>query len=92
MSSLANGGLVAHCIFWGPYVVPSFKHAHDKTVTQPDPHWVAMPKYKEVPWWCYMTLLVLAFFAGECMRHAGAVRRASDVFWGPRRSYQRAQG
>jgi hypothetical protein len=63
-SSLAIGSLIAHCIFfWGPYAVTSFKHAHDKT--QPDPHWVAMQKYKEVPWWWYMLLLVLAFFAGE---------------------------
>ncbi|KAH9998274.1 oligopeptide transporter [Russula vinacea] len=62
MSSLAIGGLIAHCIFfWSPYVLSSFKHAREKT--QPDPHWVAMQKYKEVPWWWYMLLLVLAFFA-----------------------------
>lgn len=91
MSSLAIGGLVAHCIFfWGPYVISSFKHARDKT--QPDPHWVAMREYKEAPWWWYITLLVLAFFAGECMRrHYPA--RTSDVFFRVlRRSYQRAQG
>ncbi|KAH9042868.1 oligopeptide transporter [Lactarius hengduanensis] len=62
-SSLAIGGLIAHCVFfWGPSVVSSFKHARDKT--QPDPHWVAMQKYKEAPWWWYMLLLLLAFFAG----------------------------
>ncbi|KAH8982788.1 oligopeptide transporter [Lactarius akahatsu] len=62
-SSLAIGGLIAHCIFfWGPSVVSSFKHARDKT--QPDPHWVAMQKYKEAPWWWYTLLLLLAFFAG----------------------------
>ncbi|KAI0273164.1 OPT oligopeptide transporter protein-domain-containing protein [Russula aff. rugulosa BPL654] len=62
-SSLAIGALVAHCIFfWGPYVASSFKHAREKT--QPDPHWIAMQKYKEVPWWWYIILLVLAFFAG----------------------------
>jgi len=61
--SLAIGGLIAHCIFfWGGHVVSSFKHAREKT--QPDPHWVAMQKYEEVPWWWYMLLLVLAFFAG----------------------------
>jgi hypothetical protein len=65
MSSLAIGGLIAHCIFfWGTYVVSSFKHARDKT--QPDPHWIAMQKYEEAPWWWYVVLLILAFFAGEC--------------------------
>jgi hypothetical protein len=69
MSSLSIGSLIAHCIFfWGPYVVTSFKHARDKT--QPDPHWVVMQKYKEVPWWWYMLLLVLAFFAGEVLKYA----------------------
>lgn len=63
MSSLAIGGLIAHCIFfWGPYVASSLKHAREKT--QPDPHWVAMQKYEEAPWWWYIILLVLAFFAG----------------------------
>jgi hypothetical protein len=67
MSSLSIGSLIAHCIFfWGPYVVTSFKHARNKT--QPDPHWVAMRKYKEVPWWWYMLLVVLAFFAGEGLK------------------------
>ncbi|KAI0053806.1 oligopeptide transporter [Auriscalpium vulgare] len=62
-ANLAIGGLIAHCFFfWGPYVVDSFKHARDKT--QPDPHWQAMQKYKEAPWWWYSILIVLAFFAG----------------------------
>jgi hypothetical protein len=66
-SSLAIGGLIAHCIFfWGPYVASSLKHAREKT--QPDPHWVAMQKYEEAPWWWYIILLVLAFFAGEGLR------------------------
>ncbi|KAH9071577.1 OPT oligopeptide transporter protein-domain-containing protein [Lactarius deliciosus] len=61
--SLALGGLVAHSVFfWGPSVVSSFKHARDKT--QPDPHWVAIQKYKEVPWRWYTLLLLLSFFAG----------------------------
>src|SRR5712691_10823031 len=91
MSSLAIGGLVAHCIFfWGPYVISSLKHAREKT--QPDPHWVAMQKYEEAPWWWYITLLVLAFFAGECMRRHHPTR-TSDVFFRVlRRSYQHSQG
>ncbi|KAA1466657.1 OPT superfamily oligopeptide transporter [Dentipellis sp. KUC8613] len=61
--NLSIGGLIAHCIFfWGPYVRDSFKQAREKT--QPDPHWRAMQKYKEAPWWWYAILLVLAFFAG----------------------------
>ena len=71
MGSLSIGGLIAHCIFfWGPYVVSSFKHARDKTLL--DPHWVAMQKYKEVPWWWYALLLVLAFFAGKGLKFAAA--------------------
>jgi hypothetical protein len=72
MSSIAIGGLIAHCIFfWGPYVVSSFKHARDKT--QPDPHWVAMQKYEETPWWWYTLLLLLAFFAGQCIQYPDTV-------------------
>ena len=68
MGSIAIGGLIAHCIFfWGPSVVSSFKHARDKT--QPDPHWVAIQKYEEAPRRWYIFLLLLAFFAGECIRY-----------------------
>ncbi|KZS93887.1 oligopeptide transporter [Sistotremastrum niveocremeum HHB9708] len=63
-SNWAIGGLIAHCtLFWGPYVIASFRSAIDQT--QPDRHWVAMnKKYKEVPWWWYTILLAFAFFAG----------------------------
>ena len=91
MSSLAIGGLVAHCIFfWGPSVISSFKHTRDNT--QPDPHWVAMQKYKEAPWWWYISLLVLAFFAGECMRRHYPAHTSDVIFRVLHRSYQRAQG
>ncbi|KAF9519304.1 hypothetical protein BS47DRAFT_1370739 [Hydnum rufescens UP504] len=57
------GGLLAHCLlFWRGYVQESFKLA--RAGKQPDRHWVAMQKYREVPWWWYGLLLVLAFFAG----------------------------
>ncbi|KAG8768545.1 hypothetical protein FRC12_005500, partial [Ceratobasidium sp. 428] len=57
------GGLVAHCLwFWRGYVVDSFKQA--RKGTQPDRHWVAMQRYNECPWWWYLALLVLSFFAG----------------------------
>nr|AGA20377.1 oligopeptide transporter 6 [Phanerodontia chrysosporium] len=62
-ANLAIGGLIAHCIlFWGPYIVESFKQA--RTGTQPDRHWQAMQKYDEAPWYWYAALLVLSFFAG----------------------------
>ncbi|OSX63951.1 hypothetical protein POSPLADRAFT_1138543 [Postia placenta MAD-698-R-SB12] len=67
VANLAIGGLIAHAIlFWGPYVVQSFKQA--RTKTQPDPHWQASAimnrDYKEVPWYWYLGLLLLAFVSG----------------------------
>jgi len=62
-NNLAIGGLIAHCIFfWGPYVKDSFIQAYNGT--QEDPHWVAMRKYDEAPWYWYLALLALSFFAG----------------------------
>jgi OPT family oligopeptide transporter len=62
-ANLAIGGLIAHVIlFWGPYAVDSFKLAYRRE--QPDPHYQAMKKYDEAPWWWYGILLVLSFFAG----------------------------
>ncbi|KZT71957.1 OPT superfamily oligopeptide transporter [Daedalea quercina L-15889] len=63
-ANLSIGGLIAHTVlFWSPYVVESFKQA--KAKTQPDPHWQIMSRsYKEVPWYWYIGLLLLSFFAG----------------------------
>ncbi|KAF8843877.1 oligopeptide transporter [Paxillus ammoniavirescens] len=62
-NSLAIGGLLAHCIlFWGPAVKEAFIQA--RSGTQSDPHWKAIQKYKEVPYWWYICLLVLSFVAG----------------------------
>nr|AGA20378.1 oligopeptide transporter 7 [Phanerodontia chrysosporium] len=62
-ANLAIGALIAHCIlFWGPYMVQSFKQARSRT--QPDRHWQAMQKYDEAPWYWYAALLALSFFAG----------------------------
>ncbi|KXN87768.1 Oligopeptide transporter 6 [Leucoagaricus sp. SymC.cos] len=62
-ANLAIGGLIAHCIFfWGGYTKDSFKLAWART--QPDPHYQAMKKYKEAPWWWYVVLLFLSFVAG----------------------------
>ncbi|KAL0960200.1 hypothetical protein HGRIS_011834 [Hohenbuehelia grisea] len=62
-ANLAIGGLIAHCIFfWGSYARDSFVLA--KKGTQPDPHFQAMKKYKEAPWWWYLILLALSFLAG----------------------------
>ncbi|KDR80162.1 hypothetical protein GALMADRAFT_61865 [Galerina marginata CBS 339.88] len=61
--NLAIGGLIAHVVlFWGPYAVESFKLAYSKQ--QPDPHYQAMKRYKEAPWWWYALLLALSFVAG----------------------------
>ncbi|KAH7887105.1 OPT oligopeptide transporter protein-domain-containing protein [Phlebopus sp. FC_14] len=62
-NNLAVGGLIAHCIcFWSPAVRDAFVQA--RSGTQPDPHWKAMQKYNEAPFWWYICLLVLAFAAG----------------------------
>ncbi|KAI0648419.1 oligopeptide transporter [Trametes meyenii] len=63
-ANLGIGGLIAHTVlFWGPYVWESFKQAREKS--QPDPHWKVIAKnYDEVPWYWYLALLVLSFFAG----------------------------
>jgi hypothetical protein len=55
--------LIAHVVlFWGAQAVESFRLAYNKE--QPDPHYQAMLKYKEAPWWWYIVLLVLSFLAG----------------------------
>ncbi|KAF8814690.1 OPT superfamily oligopeptide transporter [Phlegmacium glaucopus] len=62
-SNLSIGGLIAHVIlFWGPYARDSFKLSPRKE--QLDPHYQAMQKYKEAPWWWYAILLCLSFIAG----------------------------
>ncbi|KAL4072458.1 OPT oligopeptide transporter protein-domain-containing protein [Scleroderma yunnanense] len=62
-NNLAIGGLLAHCIcFWGPYFRDTFRSA--RSGTQRDPHWQAMQKYREVPFWWYVCLLVLSFVSG----------------------------
>jgi len=64
------GGLIAHCLFfWSGYVKESFKQA--LRGTQKDKHWVSMQKYKEAPWWWYVILLALAFFAGLIVTFTG---------------------
>ncbi|KAH8093910.1 OPT oligopeptide transporter protein-domain-containing protein [Cristinia sonorae] len=61
--NLAIGGLIAHCVwFWSPYVWASVKSSMNGT--QSDPHYKAMQKYNEVPWYWYGALIVLSFFAG----------------------------
>ncbi|KAL4079664.1 OPT oligopeptide transporter protein-domain-containing protein [Scleroderma citrinum] len=62
-NNLAIGGLLAHCMcFWGPYFRDTFRSA--RSGTQQDPHWQAMQKYREVPFWWYMCLLILSFVSG----------------------------
>ncbi|ESK88505.1 peptide transporter mtd1 [Moniliophthora roreri MCA 2997] len=63
VNNLGIGGLIAHVVlFWGGEVRDAIKQGRERT--QPDPHYQAMLKYKEVPWWWYQMLLFLSFFAG----------------------------
>ncbi|KAK0610102.1 OPT oligopeptide transporter protein-domain-containing protein [Bombardia bombarda] len=64
MANAAIGALVAHCfLFWGGDVVKAYKGA--KNGKFDDRHHAHMAKhYKEVPWWWYITVLVLSFVLG----------------------------
>ncbi|KAF6835534.1 peptide transporter mtd1 [Colletotrichum plurivorum] len=62
-SSMAIGALITHVIiFYGKDMVDAWKQARSRT--QPDIHYQAMLKYKEVPMWWYLVLFVLTFIAG----------------------------
>lgn len=57
--TLAIGALFSHVfIFWWKDIKRYIKET--RSGTQHDPHYQAMKKYKEVPMWWYMTVLVLA--------------------------------
>lgn len=61
--NLAIGALITHVIiFFGKDMILAWKQARSKT--QPDPHYRAMLKYKEVPMWWYLVLFILCFIAG----------------------------
>ncbi|KAF9873385.1 peptide transporter mtd1 [Colletotrichum karsti] len=62
-ASMAIGALITHVIiFYGKDMVDAWKQARSRT--QPDIHYQAMLKYKEVPMWWYIALFVLTFIAG----------------------------
>ncbi|KAI2638736.1 putative OPT peptide transporter Mtd1 [Hypomontagnella submonticulosa] len=68
--NLAIGALITHVIvFYGKDMVLAWKQA--RTRTQPDLHYQAMLKYKEVPQWWYLALFVLCFFAGLAVNIIG---------------------
>jgi len=61
--NLAIGALISHVIiFYGKDMIKAWKQSRSET--QPDLHYQAMLKYKEVPIWWYWGLFILAFFAG----------------------------
>ncbi|KAL0960205.1 hypothetical protein HGRIS_011838 [Hohenbuehelia grisea] len=61
--NLTIGALITHVIlFWGGHARDSFRLARQKT--QPDPHYQAMQRYPEVPWWWFASILILSFIAG----------------------------
>ncbi|KAG8412708.1 hypothetical protein J3458_013149 [Metarhizium acridum] len=62
-ANLAIGALITHVlIFYGKNMTLAWKQARSRA--QPDPHYQAMLKYKEVPMWWYVALFVLCFVAG----------------------------
>ncbi|KAI0842029.1 OPT peptide transporter Mtd1 [Hypoxylon sp. FL0890] len=68
--NVAIGALITHVIiFYAKDMVLAWKQARSRT--QPDPHYQAMLKYKEVPQWWYLTLFVLCFFAGLAVNLKG---------------------
>ncbi|KAJ5591581.1 uncharacterized protein N7459_001950 [Penicillium hispanicum] len=68
--NLAIGALITHVLlFYRKDMVLAWKQARSKT--QPDPHYQAMLKYKEVPMWWYLALFLLCFLAGIVVNAKG---------------------
>ncbi|KAI1377096.1 OPT peptide transporter Mtd1 [Hypoxylon crocopeplum] len=68
--NLAIGALITHVfIFYGKDMVLAWKQARSRI--QPDLHYQAMLKYKEVPQWWYIALFILCFFAGLAVNIIG---------------------
>ncbi|KAF2156495.1 OPT superfamily oligopeptide transporter [Myriangium duriaei CBS 260.36] len=68
--SAAMGALISHVIiFFGKDMKLAWKQARSRT--QPDPHYQAMLKYKEVPTWWYLILFGLCFIAGLAVNIKG---------------------
>lgn len=64
MANAAIGALVGHCfLFWGGDIIKTYKDSRKGEFN--DRHHRHMAKhYKEVPWWWYITLLVISFVLG----------------------------
>lgn len=63
--NLGIGALIAHVVlFWGGDLRDAVVSIRDKSRRKQNPHYLAMQKYKEAPWYWYMGLLLLAFIAG----------------------------
>ncbi|KAJ5657849.1 uncharacterized protein N7484_001498 [Penicillium longicatenatum] len=61
--NLAIGALISHVlIFYSRDMLLAWKQARSRK--QPDPHYQAMLRYKEVPMWWYIVFFGLAFIAG----------------------------
>jgi hypothetical protein len=61
--NLAIGALISHVlIFYSRDILLAWKQTRFRK--QPDPHYQAMLRYKEVPMWWYIVLFSLAFIAG----------------------------
>jgi OPT family oligopeptide transporter len=61
--TVAIGALISHvAIFFSADMLLAWKQARART--QPDPHYQAMLKYKETPFWWYIAVFALCFIAG----------------------------
>lgn len=69
-ANAAIGALIVHVlIFYAKPMWQSLKSARSRT--QPDPHYQAMLRYKDVPMWWYGVIFVLAFVAGIIVNTVG---------------------
>lgn len=69
-ANAAIGALIVHVLLF--YAKPSWQAVKSAIKnTQPDPHYQAMLKYKDVPMWWYGVLFILAFVAGIIVNAKG---------------------
>lgn len=77
-STVAIGALIAHVlIFFSKDMLLAWKQARSKR--QPDPHYQAMLKYREVPMWWYLAPFALCFAAGIIVNARG---ETTLLVWG----------
>lgn len=69
-ANLAIGAMISHVLlFYSKDMLHAWKQARARR--QPDPHYQAMLRYKEVPMWWYLILFGLSFIAGIVVNARG---------------------